>query len=204
MSGACSDRNTRCGLRRFIRSFGIVQSASLKLISLHVALGSSLCRCRAGDVVRVPRNKAPWAWVRDDRNCSERHAPALPDHGEARKPGVSQLADDEVLSDDEIAANARVHIDPEEIRKIEACAVAEEEAALLFERPEARLCSIRCRRVTHAGLEAMFSPRRCPRVIARISGRKCIGRSRARVRLGKIASNLWRRAATVHQPLRRA
>src|SRR3546814_926808 len=37
MFGACLDRNTRCGLRRFIRSFGIVQSASLQLISLHVA-----------------------------------------------------------------------------------------------------------------------------------------------------------------------
>jgi hypothetical protein len=193
-------------LRRFIRSFGIVQSASLQLISLHVALGSSLYRCRAGDVMRVPRNKAPWAWVRDGRSCSviECPAPALPGHGKARKSGVSALADDEVLSDDKIAANARVHIDPEQICKIAARAVAEEEAALLFVRPEACLCSIRSRRVTHAGLEAMFSPRRCPRVIARFSGRKCIGRSRARVRLGKIASNLWRRAATVHQPLRRA
>ena len=124
MSGACPDRNTRCGLRRFIRSFGIVQSASLKLISLHVALGSSLYRCRAGDVMRIPRNEAPWAWVRDDRNCSviECHAPALPGHGEARKSAVPLLADDEVLSDDKIAANARVHVDPEQIRKDALCA----------------------------------------------------------------------------------
>jgi hypothetical protein len=131
-------------LRPFIRSFGIVQSASLKLISLHVALGSSLYRCRAGDVMRVPRNKAPWAWVRDGQHCSviECYAPALPDHGAARKSGVSLLADDEALSDDKVAANARVHVHPEEIRKIAACAVAEEEAALRFVRPEARLCSI--------------------------------------------------------------
>src|SRR3546814_14013425 len=38
MFGACLDRNTRCGLRRLIRSFGIVQSASLHLIQLHVPL----------------------------------------------------------------------------------------------------------------------------------------------------------------------
>ena len=44
MSSACLDRNTRWGLRRFIRSLGIVQSASVKLISLHVALVSSLLR----------------------------------------------------------------------------------------------------------------------------------------------------------------
>jgi quercetin dioxygenase-like cupin family protein len=88
-------------------------------------------RCRAGDIMRIPRNKVHWAWVRDGHNCSviECHAPALPGHGEARKSAVSLLADDEVLSDDKIAANARVHIDPEEIRKIETRAVAEEEAA---------------------------------------------------------------------------
>jgi hypothetical protein len=34
------DLEKRTGLRRFIRSFGIVQSASLKLISLHVAFVS--------------------------------------------------------------------------------------------------------------------------------------------------------------------
>src|SRR5690625_2166361 len=44
ISRACWDRNTRCGLRRFIRSFGIVHNASLKLISLQVALVSSLLR----------------------------------------------------------------------------------------------------------------------------------------------------------------
>src|SRR3546814_80701 len=99
MSGACSDRNTRCGLRRFTRSFWIVQSASLQLISLHVALSSSLCRCRAGDVMRVPRNKAPWTWVHDGQSCSviECPAPALPGHGEARKSAVSPLADVRVL-----------------------------------------------------------------------------------------------------------
>ena len=124
MSGACSDRNTRCGLRRFIRSFGIVQSASLQLISLYVALVSSLCRCRAGDVMRVPRNKVPWAWVHDGQSCSvvKCPAPALPGHGEARKSAVSLLADDEVLFDDKIAANARVHVDPEQIRKDALCA----------------------------------------------------------------------------------
>src|SRR3546814_6343276 len=106
MSGTCPDRNTRCGLRRFIRSFGIVQSASLQLILLHVALSSSLYRCRAGDVMRVPRNKDPWTWMRDGQSCSECHAPALPGHGEARKSAVSLLADDEALSDDRIAANA--------------------------------------------------------------------------------------------------
>jgi hypothetical protein len=49
-------------------------------------------------------------------------APALPGHGKARKSGVSALADDEVLSDDKIAANARVHVDPEQIRKDSLCA----------------------------------------------------------------------------------
>ena len=44
ISSACLDRNTKWGLRRFIRSLGIVQSASVKLISFHVALVSSLLR----------------------------------------------------------------------------------------------------------------------------------------------------------------
>jgi hypothetical protein len=68
--------------------------------------------------------------------------PVLPGHGEARKSAVSLLADDEALSDDKVAANARVHVDPEQICKVAARAVAEEEAALRFVRPEARLCSI--------------------------------------------------------------
>jgi hypothetical protein len=62
--------------------------------------------------------------VRDGQHCSviECPAPALPGHGKARKSGVSALADDEVLSDDKIAANARVHVDPEQIRKDSLCA----------------------------------------------------------------------------------
>jgi hypothetical protein len=44
ISIACLERKTKCGLRRFILSFGIVHNASLKLISFQVALVSSLLR----------------------------------------------------------------------------------------------------------------------------------------------------------------
>lgn len=90
-------------------------------------------RCHAGDILRIPRNSLHWAWVRGRESCSviETHSPPLPGHGEARNTAVSLLAPDETLSDDHVARNARVHMDPEEVRRIEDRAIAEEEAALL-------------------------------------------------------------------------
>jgi quercetin dioxygenase-like cupin family protein len=86
-------------------------------------------RCGKGDIMRIPRNKLHWAWVRADSNCSviESHSPPLPGNGEARLSALSLLADDETLPDDKIAMNARVMMDPEEVRRIEERAIAEEE-----------------------------------------------------------------------------
>jgi mannose-6-phosphate isomerase-like protein (cupin superfamily) len=88
-------------------------------------------RCTEGDIMRIPRDKLHWAWVRGSENCSviEVHTPPLPGNGEeARKAAVGLLADDEVLSDDKCALNARVHMDPDEVAELEARAIAEEEA----------------------------------------------------------------------------
>lgn len=43
--------------------------------------------------------------------------------------GESLLAKDETLSEDKIARNARVIMDPDEVKRIEARAIAEEEAS---------------------------------------------------------------------------
>ena len=88
-------------------------------------------RCRKGDIMRSPRNKLHWAWVRGKEKCSviESHSPALPGNGpEARGAAIALLADDEVLPENKAAQNARVHMDPEEVKRIEARAIAEEEA----------------------------------------------------------------------------
>ena len=87
-------------------------------------------RCRKGDIMRIPRNTLHWAWVRSKEGCSvlETHSPPLPGNGVARESAVPLLADNESLSDERAAQNARVHMDPEEVKRIEARAIAEEEA----------------------------------------------------------------------------
>jgi mannose-6-phosphate isomerase-like protein (cupin superfamily) len=90
-------------------------------------------RCREGDIMRIPRDKLHWAWVRGTENCVviEVHSPPLLGNSEeARKAAVPLLADDEELSDDKCALNARVHMDPKEVAEIEARAIAGEEEAL--------------------------------------------------------------------------
>jgi mannose-6-phosphate isomerase-like protein (cupin superfamily) len=90
-------------------------------------------RCREGDIMRIPRDKVHWAWVKGEENCAvvEVHTPPLPGNGEAaRKAATALLADDEVLSDDRCATNARVPMDPKDVAEIEARAIAEEEEAL--------------------------------------------------------------------------
>ena len=94
-------------------------------------------RCRKGDIMRIPRDKVHWAWVRGNENCSviETHSPPLPGNGaENRAAAASLLADDETLSEDRVAANARVPMDKEEVKRIEARAIAEEEAERAAER----------------------------------------------------------------------
>lgn len=87
-------------------------------------------RCRAGDIMRIPRDKVHWAWVRGDENCAviESHSPPLPGNGaEARAAAVALLADDEELAEGKAALNARVPMDADEVRRIEERAIAEEE-----------------------------------------------------------------------------
>lgn len=90
-------------------------------------------RCRAGDIMRIPRGKVHWAWVRGNENSAviESHAPPLPGNGpEARAAAAGLLAADEVLTDDRAARNERVDMSAAEVKRIEAAAMAEEEAAL--------------------------------------------------------------------------
>jgi mannose-6-phosphate isomerase-like protein (cupin superfamily) len=90
-------------------------------------------RCTAGDIMRIPRDTVHWAWVRGTENCSviESHSPPLPGNGaEARAAAYALLADDEELTDEKAAQNARVDMDPETVRKIEEAAIAEEMATL--------------------------------------------------------------------------
>jgi mannose-6-phosphate isomerase-like protein (cupin superfamily) len=90
-------------------------------------------RCGAGDIMRIPRNSLHWAWVRGSEACSviETHSPPLPGNGEARNSAVPLLAPDETLPANRAAQNARVHMDSDEVHRIEERAIAEEEAALL-------------------------------------------------------------------------
>jgi mannose-6-phosphate isomerase-like protein (cupin superfamily) len=83
-------------------------------------------RCKAGDVMRIPRNKVHWAWNRGTEIAVvfESHSPPLRDRG---GDAVPLLGPDDDASKVQQTANILVKVDQAEIDAIEARAIAEEE-----------------------------------------------------------------------------
>jgi mannose-6-phosphate isomerase-like protein (cupin superfamily) len=81
-------------------------------------------RCRAGDIMRVPRSKIHWAW-----NCGseqavliESHSPPLiGNNAEARKTAVPLLGSDENVEDVKYVVNEVVPMDPARVAEVESC-----------------------------------------------------------------------------------
>jgi mannose-6-phosphate isomerase-like protein (cupin superfamily) len=83
-------------------------------------------RCRAGDVMRIPRNKVHWAWNRGTETAVifESHAPPLRDRG---GDAAALLGPDDDAAKIQQTPNILVKMDQAEIDRIEARAIAEEE-----------------------------------------------------------------------------
>jgi mannose-6-phosphate isomerase-like protein (cupin superfamily) len=83
-------------------------------------------RCKAGDVMRIPRNKVHWAWNRGNETAVvfESHSPPLRDRGGDAYPLVGP---DDDPSKVQHMHNILVKLDQAEIDAVEARAIAEEE-----------------------------------------------------------------------------
>src|ERR1700756_3006069 len=83
-------------------------------------------RCKAGDVMRIPRNKVHWAWNRGNETAVvfESHAPPLRDRG---GDAAALLGPDDDAAKIQQTPNILVKMDQAEIDRIEARAIAEEE-----------------------------------------------------------------------------
>jgi quercetin dioxygenase-like cupin family protein len=84
-------------------------------------------RCKAGDVMRIPRNKVHWAWNRGKETAVvfESHAPPLRDRGGDAYP---LLGPDDDASKVPHKQNILVKVPQAEIDAVEARAIAEEES----------------------------------------------------------------------------
>ena len=86
-------------------------------------------RCRAGDIMRIPRNKVHWAYNRGDAPCTiiESHCPPLIGNDEeARKTAVPLLGPDEDVAGVRYVVNQVVPMDPAKVAAIEERAWKEE------------------------------------------------------------------------------
>jgi quercetin dioxygenase-like cupin family protein len=83
-------------------------------------------RCRAGDIMRIPRNKVHWAWNRGTETAVvfESHSPPLRDRG---GDAVALLGPDDDAAKIQQMSNILVKMDQAEIDRIEARGIAEEE-----------------------------------------------------------------------------
>jgi quercetin dioxygenase-like cupin family protein len=83
-------------------------------------------RCKAGDVMRIPRNKVHWAWNRGKETAIvfESHSPPLRDRGGDAHP---LLGPDDDAGKIRHMQNILVKVDQAEIDAIEARAIVEEE-----------------------------------------------------------------------------
>jgi len=83
-------------------------------------------RCGPGDIMRIPKNKVHWAYVRENGEAAkviESHCPPLiGNHEEARKTSVALLAPDE---EERFVVNQIVDMPPEEVAEIESRAFEE-------------------------------------------------------------------------------
>jgi quercetin dioxygenase-like cupin family protein len=86
-------------------------------------------RCKAGDVMRIPRNKVHWAWNRgrDVAVVFESHCPPLTGTIHGRGDAVPLLGPDDDESKIQHMANILVKMPQAEIDDIERRAIAEEE-----------------------------------------------------------------------------
>jgi uncharacterized cupin superfamily protein len=86
-------------------------------------------RCKAGDVMRIPRNKVHWAWNRGTEKAVvfESHSPPLTGTIHGRGDAVALHGPDDDDSKIQHMANIMVKIDQAEIDAIEARGIAEEE-----------------------------------------------------------------------------
>jgi quercetin dioxygenase-like cupin family protein len=82
-------------------------------------------RCKAGDVMRIPRNKVHWAWNRGTETAVvfESHCPPLRDRGGDAYPLLGPDDPENIV----IMSNILVKMDQAEIDAIEARGIAEEE-----------------------------------------------------------------------------
>jgi mannose-6-phosphate isomerase-like protein (cupin superfamily) len=83
-------------------------------------------RCKAGDIMRIPRNKVHWAWNRGTETAVvfESHSPPLRDRG---GDAVALLGPDDDAAKIQHMSNLLVKMDQAEIDRIEARGIAEEE-----------------------------------------------------------------------------
>jgi quercetin dioxygenase-like cupin family protein len=88
-------------------------------------------RCKAGDVMRIPRNKVHWAWNRGPGNATviETHSPPLTAYTQNLEKIVSLLGPDEDPSQRTINTNVFPPFDQDAVDRIEARALAEESEA---------------------------------------------------------------------------
>ena len=86
-------------------------------------------RCRAGDIMRIPRNHVHWAFNRSNEHVTiiESHCPPLiGNNAEARKTAHALLGADENMADVNCVVNHVIPMDASKIAEIEAQAFAEE------------------------------------------------------------------------------
>lgn len=86
--------------------------------------------CKAGDVMRIPRNKVHWAWNRSEDKAVviESHSPPLTGDAHVRKNVVSLLGPDDDADAIQHKANLLAEYDPEEVAEIEERAYREEKS----------------------------------------------------------------------------
>ena len=86
-------------------------------------------RCKAGDVMRIPRNKVHWAWNRGSETAVvfESHSPPLTGTIHGRGHAVALVGPDDDESAIQHKPNILVKMDQAEIDAIEARGIAEEE-----------------------------------------------------------------------------
>lgn len=86
-------------------------------------------RCKAGDVMRIPRNKVHWAWNRGTETAVvfESHSPPLTGTIHGRGHAAALLGPDDDDAAIQHKPNIMVKMDQAEIDRIEARGIAEEE-----------------------------------------------------------------------------
>jgi quercetin dioxygenase-like cupin family protein len=85
-------------------------------------------RCKAGDVMRIPRDKVHWAWNRGPGSATviETHSPPITANNQNLEKIVSLLGPDEDPSRRTVTTNVFPQFDQDAVDRIEERALAEE------------------------------------------------------------------------------